>query len=311
MAMQTPANLPERFPRDTSGNLRLLEFVRDEIHYAAEAKRQQLARGYSNDTLERMIRGVYWTEAKVRLELLTELPLDLRNQVDRILSRELAIGTIEQIDNLLSPVITALRNAWEDARNPSNPSNQSAQSLVNTVSPIDSDPNLRSLDITGTSEKRFAVALSFAGENRSFIGGVAEHLAAVVGRQRVLYDKWYEAEFARPRLATYLQPLYHDQSELVVVFICANYERKEWCGLEWDAVLDLIKTRQDDRIMLVRFDNTEIVGLYSTHGYVWVEDRPPEVIGELILERWQQVQKGEGTASATQMTVTEDCRSRP
>lgn len=308
MAMQTPANLTERFPRDTSGNLRLLEFVRDEIHYAAEAKRQQLARGYSNDTLERMVRGVYWTEAKVRLEFLIELPLDLRNQVDRILSRELALGTIEQIDNLLSPVITALRNAWEDARNPFN---QPAQSLVNSVSPINSAPNLRSSDVTGTSEKRFAVALSFAGENRSFIAGVAEHLATVVGRQRVLYDKWYEAEFARPRLATYLQPLYHDQSELVVVFICADYERKEWCGLEWDAVLDLIKTRQDDRIMLVRFDNTEIVGLYSTHGYVWVEDRPPEAIGELILERWQQVPKGEGTVSATQMTVTEDCRSRP
>lgn len=107
----------DQFPTDTAGNLRLLEFARDEIHYAAEAKRQQLAQGYSNDTLEQMIRGVHWTEAKQRLELLAELPLELRNQVNRILSQELAIGTIEQIDSLLSPAITAIRDAWEDARN--------------------------------------------------------------------------------------------------------------------------------------------------------------------------------------------------
>lgn len=283
--MQTPARWTDRFPTDIAGNLRLLEFVRDEIHYAAEAKRQQLAQGYSNDTLEQMIRGVHWTEAKQRLELLVELPLALRNQVNRILSRELAIGTIEQIDSLLNPAITALRDAWEDARNPVN---QFVRSSVNSAPPTNLDPNSELAVVAGASGKRFAVALSFAGENRNFVGGVAEHLKAVVGRQRVLYDKWYEAELARPRLATYLPRLYHDESELIVVFLCAHYESKEWCGLEWDAVFDLIKKRQDDRIMLIRFDDTEVVGLYSTHGYVWVGDRTPEAISELIIERWRQ-----------------------
>lgn len=284
-AMQTPAWWMDRFPTDTAGNLRLLEFVRDEIHCAAEAKRQQLAQGYSNDTLEQMIRGVHLTEAKQRLELLAELPLELRNQVNRILSRELAIGTIEQIDSLLSPAITALRDAWEDARNPVN---QSIPNSVDSVPAINFDTNSGLSVVADATGKRFAVALSFAGENRNFVGGVAEHLGAVVGCQRVLYDKWYEAEFARPRLATYLPRLYHGESELIVVFLCAHYESKEWCGLEWDAVFDLIKKRQDDRIMLIRFDDTEIVGLYSTHGYVWVGDRTPEAIGELIIERWRQ-----------------------
>ena len=237
----------------------MLEFVRDEVHYAAEAKRQQLALGYSNDTLEQMIRGIYWAEAKLRVELLTELPLDLRNQVNRILSRQLELGMIEQIDTLLSPTITALRDAWEDSRVSHD---ESVQDIVNFEPPPSDGSIAKSPDAPGVSEKRFAFALSFAGEHRNFISNVAEHLATAVDRQRVLYDRWHEAEFARPRLATYLPPLYRDESELVVVFLCADYERKEWCGLEWDAVIDLIKTRQDDRIMLVRFDDTEIVGLY-------------------------------------------------
>src|SRR5262245_42318555 len=92
--------------------------------------------------------------------------------------------------------------------------------------------------------RRFRIALSFPGEHRQFVEQVAEQLAAVVGRESVLYDRFYEAEFARPDLDTYLQRLYHDESELIAVFLCADYERKEWCGLEWRAVRDLIKRRQ-------------------------------------------------------------------
>ena len=79
-------------------------------------------------------------------------------------------------------------------------------------------------------KRRFQVALSFAGEHRAFVEQVAEHLAHGLGRDDVLYDRYYEAEFARPDLDVYLQSLYHDESELIAVFLCADYERKEWCG---------------------------------------------------------------------------------
>ena len=45
-------------------------------------------------------------------------------------------------------------------------------------------------------QKRFRIALSFPGEHREFVEQVADHLAANVGQERVLYDKYYEAEFA-------------------------------------------------------------------------------------------------------------------
>ncbi|MHC4696035.1 MAG: TIR domain-containing protein [Planctomycetota bacterium] len=149
-----------------------------------------------------------------------------------------------------------------------------------------------------TPQKRFKIALSFPGEHRAFVEQVARCLADQIGRDRVLYDRYYEAEFARFDLDTYLQRLYHDQSELIAVFLCADYERKEWCGLEWRAILDLIKKRQISAVMLLRFDNTEIPGLFSTAGSAWIGDRQPEEVADLILER-MRVNAGSSGATPT------------
>ena len=133
--------------------------------------------------------------------------------------------------------------------------------------------------------RRFKIALSFPSERRNFVEKVATLLANRVGRNRVLYDKYYEAEFARPDLDTYLQHLYHAESELIAVFLCADYERKDWCGLEWRAILDLIKQRQTSTVMPLRFDDTAIPGLFSIDGYVWIGGRSPQEIADLILQR--------------------------
>src|SRR6185295_4602531 len=147
-----------------------------------------------------------------------------------------------------------------------------------------------------TPTRRFRIALSFPGEHRPFVEQVAEHLSAAVGRDRVLYDKYYEAEFARPDLDTYLQGLYHDDSELIAVFLCAAYRDKEWCGLEWRALRDLIKRRQASSVMPLRFDDTEIPGLFSTDGYLWIGHRSPEDIANRILDRWR-LNAGAGSPS--------------
>ena len=95
--------------------------------------------------------------------------------------------------------------------------------------------------------KRFRVALSFPGEHRARVERIAEALAANLGREKVLYDKWYAPEFARPGLGIYLPDLYRHESDLIAIFLCKEYE-KEWCGLEWRACLDLIKRREYGRL---------------------------------------------------------------
>jgi len=110
-------------------------------------------------------------------------------------------------------------------------------------------------------------------------------LASRVGKGKVFYDKFYEAELARPNLDVYLQSIYHDKSKLVVLFLCQDYEKKEWCGLEWRAIRDLIKKRNDESIMPLRLDNADISGLFSIDGYIDISNRTTKEIVDLICSR--------------------------
>ena len=100
------------FPLTQEGHLLFIERIRDEVRNAAIAK---LSRDYSNATIDKMIGGIKWVEARRRLTALTGLPADVRDQVDRVLRREVAVGTIEQIDELLKPAVWELRDELEDS----------------------------------------------------------------------------------------------------------------------------------------------------------------------------------------------------
>ena len=81
--------------------------------------------------------------------------------------------------------------------------------------------------------KRFRIAFSFSGDKREFVAEIAGILANQFGKDHLLYDKYHQAEFARSDLAFHLPALYHDEADLVVAVLCNDYEKKEWCGLEW------------------------------------------------------------------------------
>lgn len=133
--------------------------------------------------------------------------------------------------------------------------------------------------------RQFEIALSFPGEKRSYVSAVAEALKS--SGSNVFYDKDFEPELARPNLDLLLQRIYHDNSQLIVVFICAEYESKEWCGLEWRAIRDLLKKGRNEDIMILRFDTDETSGLFSIDGYVDVSDRPPAEAAKMILQRFR------------------------
>lgn len=138
---------------------------------------------------------------------------------------------------------------------------------------------------TSMSTRRFRIAFSFAGEKRDFVAEVAAILADRFGEPAILYDKYHEAEFARRDLGIYLPELYNKQSDLVVVVACPEYDEKEWTGLEWTAIHDLLKKRKDNEIMLCRFEHAEVTGLYSTAGFVELDKKTPGQAAMSILER--------------------------
>ena len=133
--------------------------------------------------------------------------------------------------------------------------------------------------------RRFQVALSFPGEHRDRVEKIAEALAARLGRDHILYDRWHSEEFNRINLDVYLPKLYHDESELIGVFLSKEYNAKEWCGLEWRACRDLIKHRNDDQIMFFRLDNADIPGLYSIDGYQDIRHMTDDEVAAALLKR--------------------------
>jgi TIR domain len=140
-----------------------------------------------------------------------------------------------------------------------------------------------------TGSRRFDIALSFPGEHRGFVEDVASHLSAAFGRERVLYDKYYEAEFARPNLDIYLPQLYRTESELVVLFLCPEYAAKRWCNLEWRFIRDMLASIDEARIMFLRHgydgDLTEH-GILRADGMIDFSVKSAAEIAQLIEQRF-------------------------
>jgi len=137
----------------------------------------------------------------------------------------------------------------------------------------------------GIDMLHFRIALSFPGERRSYVEQVADLLRTELGDDTVFYDNYYQPELARPNLDLLLQRIYNEKSDLVVVFLCADYAQKQWCGLEWRAIRDLIKQKADSKIMILRFDNETIQGLFGIDGYIDIANMPPSDLANAILRR--------------------------
>ncbi|OAI17238.1 MULTISPECIES: tetratricopeptide repeat protein [Methylomonas] len=133
--------------------------------------------------------------------------------------------------------------------------------------------------------RRFRIAFSFAGEKRQFVEQMAGLLAEHFSKAEILYDKYHRAEFSRSDLAFYLPDLYEQEADLVVAVFCPDYETKEWCGLEWNAIYGLMKARKVGEVMLTRFDKVEGKGLRGLAGYTDLDDISPAEAADLILER--------------------------
>jgi hypothetical protein len=123
----------------------------------------------------------------------------------------------------------------------------------------------RAVDITTHS---FDVALSFPGEVRPLVERIALELERRIGPNSYFYDNNYVSQLARPALDTLLQDIYRNRSKLVVVFLSGEYQKKDWCGVEFRAIKEIIMERDHLRIMFIRTDDGGVDGVFKTDGYV-------------------------------------------
>ena len=151
----------------------------------------------------------------------------------------------------------------------------------------------RSVDI---EHHRFEVALSFPGEQRDYVERVAEELEYVLGADACFYDRFYEAQLARPNLDLLLHEIDGERSGLVVVFVCADYDEKLWCGIEWRRIRERGAIGADREMMYVRLGEGQVAGMTRLDGYLDGNLRPPEAVARMIVGR---VRLGGGGAHAS------------
>lgn len=132
---------------------------------------------------------------------------------------------------------------------------------------------------------KFKVALSFPGEKRGYVSTVVEVLRDKIGDDKIFYDYDYQSQLARPNLDTMLQNIYRNNSNLIVVFLCEEYVNKQWCGLEWRAIREIIKSKEDNKVMFIRFDNAHVDGVLSIDGYIDANHFSENEIAQFIVER--------------------------
>ena len=130
------------------------------------------------------------------------------------------------------------------------------------------------------TEKKYDVALSFAGEDRACAEAVAEAL-----RQRqisVFYDKYEKATLWGKDLYTYLSDLYQNQARYCAMFLSRHYAEKLWTNHERQAAQARAFSENNEYILPIRLDDTEIPGLPPTLGYLSWPQETAETIADAI-----------------------------
>jgi len=132
-------------------------------------------------------------------------------------------------------------------------------------------------------EYEFDIALSFAGENRA----VAEELAELLRTNgiRVFYDRYEEAQLWGKDLYQHLQAVYRDKAKYCIIFVSHAYSRKLWTRHELKQAQARAFRENQEYILPVRLDDTEIPGLNATVGYIDLRTHDIATLRDLVLKK--------------------------
>lgn len=126
----------------------------------------------------------------------------------------------------------------------------------------------------------YEVALSFAGEDREYVEQVAKILKK--SSIRVFYDFYEKSQLWGKDLYEHLDNIYRVKSKFCILFLSANYKRKVWTNHERKSAQARAFKENDEYILPVKLDDTEIEGIRPTLGYLDGRKELPKDIANLI-----------------------------
>lgn len=133
------------------------------------------------------------------------------------------------------------------------------------------------------ASRDFDVALSYVGEDRSYVAAVANGLREA--GVRVFYDEFMVADLWGVDLYSYLDDVYRKRARFTVVFISHNYAAKAWTSHERQSVQARAMNEAGPCLLPVRIDDAELPGLRPTISYIDARQTVPEQLVELLRKR--------------------------
>jgi hypothetical protein len=133
----------------------------------------------------------------------------------------------------------------------------------------------------------FDVALSYAGEDRSYVHDVANHLQA--NDVRVFYDEFYTAQLWGEDLYVYLDDVYRKRARFTVVFVSRSYVSKPWPSHERQSAQARALNELGPYLLPVRFDDSVLPGLRPTVSYLDASRIRADQLAQLIIDKLADV----------------------
>lgn len=130
---------------------------------------------------------------------------------------------------------------------------------------------------------KYDIALSFAGEDRQFVDRVAEILKGE--SVNVFYDKFETVDLWGKDLAIHFDYVYRKSARYFIPFISRHYKNKVWTRHEVRTAISRAIQENEEYILPVRFDDTELDGIRPTLGFIDLRHTSPEALAEMILAK--------------------------
>jgi hypothetical protein len=115
-------------------------------------------------------------------------------------------------------------------------------------------------------DNQYDLAISFAGEDRKVAEAIADKLTNL--NYTVYYDKYEQSNLWGKDLYAHFIEVYGKSAKFCLMIISTNYANKSWTSHERKAAQAKAFTQNEDYILPLRLDETEIPGLNITVGYV-------------------------------------------
>jgi hypothetical protein len=133
------------------------------------------------------------------------------------------------------------------------------------------------------SNYEYDVVLSFAGEDRQYVKRTANFLSKT--GIKVFYDEYEEIALWGKDLYQHLDEVYQNKAKYAVIFISKAYQNKLWTNHELKSSQARAFSENEEYILPVRFDNTEIPGIRKTIGYLDLRKITPVQLAKKIIKK--------------------------